>query len=270
MTERTNWAEMDSMKLGLTTWNVASTWSLEELLTACAKSGIEGVEPRTTHPHGIEPSLSPARRGEIKRRFVESGVKLWGLGSVCEFHSPNPAEVQMNVKTCKEFTRLAADLGARGVKVRPNGLPEGVPAEKTLAQIGSALAECGKFATENGVEIWVEVHGSGTSLPDNMHKIMQACGHPSVGICWNSNMTDLDPDGTIARPFQLLKPYLRSCHITDLWSSYPWAELFSLLKRAAYDRFTLCEYSKSMDPKAGVDFLKKYRQRWLELAEKAG
>ncbi len=254
------------MKLGLTTWNVASTWNLDELLSVCAQAAVEGVELRTTHPHGVEPALSPARRGEIKKRFAESGVKLFGLGSVCEFHSPDPAAVESNIKTCGEFVRLAADLGARGVKVRPNGLPEGVPKEKTLGQIGAALSTCGKVAAENGVEIWVEVHGGGTSLPDNMHAIMRACGHPSVGICWNSNMTDLDPDGTIDRPFELLKPFIRSCHITDIWSSYPWARLFALLKKAAYDRFTFCEYPKSMDPEAGVDFLKKYRQRWLELA----
>jgi len=254
------------MKLGVVTWHVASTWGLDDLLAVCAKAGVEGVEPRTTHPHGVEPSLSADRRREVRNRFADSGVTLWGLGSVCEFHSPDPGEVARNVESCRDFVSLAADLGAKGVKVRPNGLPDGVPPEKTLEQIGRALAECGKLAADRGIEIWLEVHGNKTSLPDNIHAIMRACGHPSVGICWNSNATDRDPDGTIRRPFELLKPWLKSCHITDLDNDYPWKELFPLLKGAGYDRFTLCEYGKSMSPAEGLEYLKKYRARWLELA----
>lgn len=253
------------IKLGLVTWNVASTWDLPTLLSVCARAGIEGVEPRTTHPHGIEPRLSPAERRDVKARFSDAGVALWGLGSVCEFHSSDPGELLRHIDACREFVQLAADLGARGVKVRPNALPAGVPPEKTLGQIGRSLAECGRIAADHGVEIWLEVHGPETSLPDNIHRIMRACGHPAVGICWNSNQTDRDPDGSVTRPFETLEPYLRSCHITDLESDYPWRELFSLLKRAHYDRFTLCEYPKSMDPESGVEFLKRYRARWLEL-----
>jgi len=254
------------MKLGLVTWNVASTWDLPALLSACARAKIEGVEARTTHPHGIEPDMTPERRREVKQMFADSGVALWGLGSVCEFHSPDPAEVARQVRTCGEFVRLAADLGCKGVKVRPNSLPDAVPAEKTLAQIGKALEECGRFATDHGIEIWLEVHGNKTCLPGNIRAIMDNCRHPSVGVCWNSNDSDREPDGSIAKSFELLRPWLKSCHITDLWSKYPWTELFSLLKRANYDRFTLCEYSRSMDPGAGEEFLAKYRARWLELA----
>jgi hypothetical protein len=41
---------------------------------------------------------------------------------------------------------LAHDVGASGVKVRPNGLPKEVPVEKTLEQIGRALLELSEFA----------------------------------------------------------------------------------------------------------------------------
>ena len=47
--------------------------------------------------------------------------------------------MKKNIETCKEFVQLVADIGGRGVKVRPNGLPKGVTVEKTLEQIGKAL-----------------------------------------------------------------------------------------------------------------------------------
>src|SRR5207302_4524311 len=127
--------------------------------------------------------------------------EIWGCGSVCEFHSPDQTVVKKNVETCKEFVQLAADIGGKGVKVRPNGLPKQVPVEKTLEQIGKALVECGKAAADHGVEIWVEVHGAGTSKPENMRTVMEQCGHPSVGVTWNSNREDVK-DGSVADSFK--------------------------------------------------------------------
>jgi hypothetical protein len=49
-----------------------------------------------------------------------------------------------------------------GVKVRPNGIPRGVPAEQTLNQIGQALRVCGEHGAGYGIEIWLEVHGLGS------------------------------------------------------------------------------------------------------------
>ncbi|HTD65620.1 MAG TPA: hypothetical protein VK846_03685 [Candidatus Limnocylindria bacterium] len=77
-------------------------------------------------------------------------------------------------------------MGARGVKVRPNGLPKEVPVEKTLEQIGRSLRELGGFAKEHGQVIHVEVHGAGTQLLPNIKRIIEIADHPSVGVCWNS------------------------------------------------------------------------------------
>ena len=129
--------------LGLVTYNVAKEWDLETLLRLVREAGLEGVEFRTTHAHGVERTLSAAQRAEVRKKCADAGLLQTSLGSVCEFHSPDPAVVRKNVEDCREWVLLAKDIGARGVKVRPNGLPKDVPEEKTLEQIGRALAECG-------------------------------------------------------------------------------------------------------------------------------
>jgi sugar phosphate isomerase/epimerase len=198
-------------------------------------------------------------------------VKLWGFGSVCEFHSPDPAVVRKNVDDCRAFCELARDLGARGVKVRPNALPKDVDPARTLDQIGRALADCGRIAADCGVEVWVEVHGPGTAKPSAMRTLMDACGHPSVGICWNSNGDDVK-DGSIRESFELLKKDLRSCHINELWSPYPWKELFRGLRSIGYDRVTLMEVAgvpeagAGAKPDAALRFMRYYRALWTELA----
>jgi hypothetical protein len=173
--------------------------------------------------------------------------------------------VQQQIATCAEFVKLAHDIGALGVKVRPNGLPKEVPVERTLEQIGRALRQCGAFAAEHGVEIWLEVHGAGTQEPANMRSIMDACGHRSVGINWNSNPTDVR-DGSVREAFDLLKPFLMTVHINDLGSGYPYRELFTLLRDAKYGRYTLIEVATPVPPESGLAFYTDYRRRWLELA----
>src|SRR5262245_39218567 len=131
-------------KLGMVTYNIAAAWDLPTLLDVCKKVGLAAVEFRTTHKHGVEPSLSKEQRRDVRKRCADAGVLISGCGSVCEFHSPSPDVVKRNIQTCKEFVELVADIGGRGVKVRPNALRKDVPEEKTLAQIGKALVECGK------------------------------------------------------------------------------------------------------------------------------
>jgi sugar phosphate isomerase/epimerase len=174
--------------------------------------------------------------------------------------------VRKNVEDCKRFVDLVRDLGGKGVKVRPNGVAKGHTPEQACDQIGKALIDCGKAAADAGVEIWVEVHGNVTALPKNMRRIMDACGHPAVGVCWNSNPTDL-VDGSLDTGFELLAKHVKSCHINDLTSKYPYRDLFARLKGISYDRYTLIEIGKAYDPEAGQKFLEDYKARWTELTK---
>jgi sugar phosphate isomerase/epimerase len=257
-------------ELGLVTYNVVKDWDLPTILRVCESVGIAAVELRTTHKHGVEPSLSSAQRAEVKKRFADSSVRFWGCGSTCEFHSPDQAEVRKQIEECKRFVGLVADLGGTGVKVRPNGLPKEVPVEKTLEQIGRSLVECGKTAEGAGVEIQVEVHGAGTQEPANMKAIMEQCGHRSVGVTWNSNPPDVK-GGSVAESFAMLRPWLKSCHINELKNDetgkYPYRELFGLLREAGYDRYTLIEIGTAYpDVAEGERYLREYKKEWERLA----
>src|ERR1700677_4552012 len=70
--------------LGLVTYNLAAAWDLPTILQICKAVGISPVELRTTHKHGVEPSLTKEQRREVRHRFADSGIIFWGCGSVCE------------------------------------------------------------------------------------------------------------------------------------------------------------------------------------------
>lgn len=252
-------------KLGLVTYNLAKDWDIETLLRNCAQTGFEGVELRTTHRHGVEVERTAAERAEIRKRFEDSPVDLYGLGSAFDYHTPDPAQLRRDIEATKTYIQLSHDVGASGVKVRPNGLPAGVPVEKTLEQIGNSLQELGRFGADLGQEIRLEVHGRGTSQLPHIATIMKIADHPNVGVCWNSNQTDLDGDGFEAN-FNLVKHRINEVHLRDLFlDEYPWRRLFQRLLEVGYDGFTLAEIPESRDP---LRVMKYFRALWLSYQDR--
>src|SRR5215208_4471162 len=55
-------------KLGLVTYNVAAQWDLPTILKVCKATGVAAVEARTTHKHGVEPTLSAEDRDRVKKQ----------------------------------------------------------------------------------------------------------------------------------------------------------------------------------------------------------
>lgn len=245
------------LKLGTVTYNIAKDWDVPTLIKNLSDTGFEAVELRTTHKHGVELTLTAAQRAEVRKQFEGSPVKIGGLGTTCEFHSPDPAVVRKNVDETKQWVKLAQDLGSPSVKVRPNGLPKDVPEEKTLEQIGKALAECGAAARDAGVAIQLEVHGEATSRVPRVRKILDYGGnHPAVRICWNSNQNDL-LDGGFDANFKLLRDQIGQVHMRDLFlEEYPWRTLVTSLAAMNFAGYCFAEIPESSDP---IRVLKYYR-----------
>jgi sugar phosphate isomerase/epimerase len=248
------------MQLGIVTYNIAKDWDLPTILKRLEQLEYLGVELRTSHKHGVEVSLSADQRREVRKRFDDSPVELAGLGSAFEYQSVDPAEVRKNIVETKEYVRLAHDLGAPGVKVRPNGIPKGAALDVTLRQIGHALHEVGEDAAGFGIEIRVEVHGGVTQELPNFAKIIEYADHPNVFVCWNSNATDVK-NGSVRETFRLVGPKIREVHLRDLTDAdYPWRELFSLLADEGYHGYTLAEIAESADP---MRVLRYFRSLWI-------
>ncbi len=251
------------MKLGLVTYNMAKDWDVSTLIERCVETGFEGVELRTTHAHGVEMGLSASERAAVKQLFADSPIDIAGLGSAFDYHAVDAAVVRQNIEGTKQYSQLAADVGAPGVKVRPNGLPEGIPVEKTLEQIGLALQECAEYAANLGVQIRLEVHGAGTSELPHIRTIIDVAAHENVYVCWNSNFGEVE-NGSIESNFNLVKGRIGLVHITELHRrEYPWRELFTLLRGSGYSGYCLAEIAGSSDP---VRVMNYYRALWEQLA----
>ncbi len=257
----------EGIDYGLVTYMWGADWDLPLLIENCERAGVTAVELRVEHAHAVDVSLTMAQREGVRRQFEETRVALLGMGTNCEFHSPDSAELKKNIEEAKAFIKLSHDVGGSGVKVKPNQLPKEVPVEKTLEQIGRALAELGDEGLGFGQEIRLEVHG-GVSDLGHIKTIMEVADHPGVRVCWNSNDQDLAGEGLEAN-FAKVEPFLgKTVHIREVnQGDYPYAKLAELLVKADYQGWVCLEARTAVPDR--VVALMEQRKLFMEMVAAA-
>lgn len=230
------------MKLGLVTYLWGKDWDVPTLIANCTDTGLTGVELRVDHAHGVSPEMGKNERRAVRDRFADSAVECVGMGTNEQYDFPDPQRLQTSIARTKEFIQLSADIGGSGVKVKPNAFHEGVPHEKTMAQIGASLNELAAYAADLGQQLRLEVHGNETQNLPNIKTIMDHADHPNASICWNCNPQDLDGQG-FQYNFDLVKDrFGDTVHVRELdRTDYPYPALLENLTRMAYDGWILLE-----------------------------
>jgi sugar phosphate isomerase/epimerase len=251
----------ENMQFGLVTYQWGAEWDVPTLIQNLTAAEISGVELRVDHAHKVSPELSAQDRAKVRGQFADAGIEIIGMGCNFNFHSPDAAEVQKNLEGAKQFIKLSHDVGGSGVKVKPDKLPNEVPVEQTLAQIGKCLAELGDYAIGFGQQIRLEMHGDVTDAAQ-IASIMKSADRENVRTCWNSNKQDPEGEGIEAN-FAKVRDYLgATTHVRELDAGdYPYETLAKLLVEIDYDGWVCLEGHK---PPAGdrVPGLKANKEKW--------
>jgi sugar phosphate isomerase/epimerase len=253
------------LRLGLMTYNLARGWDIDTIIKNCTETGFEHVELRTTHAHGVEVSLNKEQRREVRQRFEDAGLKL-SLASAFAYHSPDADELKKNIEGTKEYTLLARDIGALGIRVFPNALlaDKGIPEEQTIRQIGEAVGEVADFAHEHGVQIRLAVHGRGTNIVGKVKQMVDCSGSTHLTINWNCDMNDTKGPGFDAN-FHSVKDRIGNVHMHELSDErYPYRRLFQLLRQSGYQGYCDAEIPESAEP---IRLMKYYRAIFLALQD---
>jgi sugar phosphate isomerase/epimerase len=260
-----NWITLNTnpLKIGLMTYLLGKDWDIETIIKNCTETGFQSVELRTTHAHNVEVTLSPEERAKVRKRFKDSAIETISLASAFQYHSADQAQLKENIEGTKEYILLAKDVGATGIRVFPNAFPENVSREKTMEQIGRALAEVGEFGYNNGVEIRVCVHGNGTNSVPVIKQIIDYSRSPYVYVNWNCDASDVQGEG-FENNFNSVKDRIRGVHIHELWSpDYPHRLFFKLLSESGYKGYCNAEIGRvSCEP---IEFMRYYRGLFLAL-----
>ncbi|MBA7588112.1 hypothetical protein ES708_30162 [subsurface metagenome] len=195
-----------------------------------------------------------------KKKFSDSAIENISLASAFQYHYPDKNMLKQNIEGSKEYLQLAADVGAIGIRVLPNALPEGVSKEKTMEQIGKSLAEVSNYGHNLGVDVRVCAHGRGTKRIPIIRKIIDYSECPYVYVNWNCNPTDIE-DGGLVNNFNLVKDRIKGVHMHDLFDeAYPYRQFLSLLRDFDPTIYCNAEINQSCDP---ITIMKYYRALFL-------
>lgn len=235
-------AKAAKMKLGLVTYQWGKDWDIPTIIKNCSETQILGVELRTEHAHGVGPSISASRRAEVKKMFADSPVEIVGMGTNQQYDFVEKEKLKKSIEETKAWIKLSKDVGGKGVKVKPNGFHPGVAHEKTIEQIGKALNEVGRYASDFGQKIRLEVHGNETQELPNIKAIMDVANNKNVYVCWNCNPEDLIGDG-LESNFNLVKDRLGdTVHVREFnVGDYPYQDLMNLFVKENYEGWILLE-----------------------------
>ena len=251
------------LKLGLMTYLIGSQWDLDTIIKNCTQTKYLQAELRTGQKHGVEISLNKAQRQEVKQKVADSALESIALASAYSYHHPDQSALRADIEGTKQYLQLAADVGAVGIRVFPNDLPDAVPEEKTMEQIGKSLAEVGKVGHDLGVEVRVCIHGRKTTQISVIKKILDYSQSPHVYLNWNCGQDDTRELG-LQGNYDLLKDRITGVHLHDLdRENYPYRDFFQLLRLNGYKGFCNCEVSRvSCEP---IEFMRSYRALFLAL-----
>jgi len=256
------------MKLGLVTYLWAKDWDIPTIIKNCTEANILGVELRVEHAHGVTLDLTAKQRAEVKKQFRNSKVEIIGMGTNEQYDWPDPKRLQESIETTKKWVQLSKDIGASGVKVKPNQFHEGIPHEKTLEQIGKALNELGEYALKMGQQIRLEVHGNGTQELPNIRQIMDHVHNAGTTVCWNCNDQDLIGEG-LEYNFNLVKDRFGDiCHVRELnIGDYPYQQLMNMFVQMDYNGWILLECRTNSEDKVAA--LKEQKEVWDKMIKNA-
>jgi len=229
------------LRLALLTYNIARSWELPKIIEVARQCGFAGVEFRTEagHAHGVELERTAAERRRLREQLEDAYLDVVGIGTGSKFDSPDSALRQQVVDRTKRYVELAADLGARRIRVFGNDLPKDVRRDDCIKYVGESLRALGEFAEPFAVDVLLEMHGQ-FNFWGFARGAVEAAQHPRVALVYNCETRDAIA-GSVAATYQQVRGWIRHVHLHEFSRGYPYPEPFALLGADGYTGYLSAE-----------------------------
>jgi len=194
-------------------------WMIETIVARAAAFGYDGIEWRGGPDGHVRPSMPTSERARLRRRVADSGLFSLAVTAYTSFISDDPTVQQKNVDELRRYLDLAADFGARYVRVFLGELRPGDDLAAARPSIAHCLASAASHAEAVGVGIAVEPHDDFVRSA-SVAPIFEQVPHPAVGAVWdvgNTFAAGEDP----AEGFQWLGQRLFYVQVKDSIGRYP-------------------------------------------------
>ena len=151
----------------------------------------------------------------MKKQFADSGRRVLGLRQRLRVPLRRSRGRQEEHRDCKQFVDLVQGPRRQGRQGPAQRRAQGVTREKTFEQIGKALTSAARPPRTPASKSGSRSTGRHASAHEHARPSWKPAGTSPSALTWNSNPTDVE-NGSVTESFELLKPWIRSCHINDL------------------------------------------------------
>ena len=228
------------MKLSFMTF-VCPEWPVETVVQFAKEADYDGVEIRVDagHRHGISSESSPETRQYVKNLFDDAGIEIPCVATSVQFSSPESATRNENIRAAKANLELAADFGAKVVRMFAGG---GVPelTDESADYIAAAFDEVGDYAAASGVCPMLECGHDIIKSAVEAAEIIKRVKTENFGALWNHS--DMDE-----QTFDLLRDHIRHFHVHNEVldaANQNILHLAELMKSLNYDDYVSLEIIK--------------------------
>jgi sugar phosphate isomerase/epimerase len=229
------------VKLCLLTYDLARVWTLPKLIEVARACGFAGLEFRAEegHQHGVELERTAPERRRIREQVEDAGLETVGIGTGCTFDSPDAAARKKSVEHARRYIDLAADVGARRVRVFGNDMTASPRREDCIRWVGESLRALGEASAPLGVDVLLEMHGQ-FNYWGFSRAAVESASHPRVGLVYNCDPRDLVA-GSIAATWSQVRGHVRHVHMHGFTDGFPYPELIARLAADGYSGYLSSE-----------------------------
>ncbi len=210
------------MKVGLYSITFQGLWyrgnglALEDVVRRARQYGYQGVEIDGKRPHG-NPLDWPKRRCQELRKLADGeGIDLYAVGANNDFSSPIPEHRECQVAYVRELLRMAADLGAKTLRVflawpgvtrhpqlgrydiaRPlwDVVHKSFSREEIWGWCREGLIEASRYAADYGITLALQNHKPVIADHRDVLRMVREVNSPSLKICLDAGiMPDRRPE----------------------------------------------------------------------------
>jgi len=191
-------------------------YTLDQALAAALRYGYDGIEPRAAegHKHGVELERSLIERAAIRRNFEDAGIAAACVATSVQFNKSDRAEWTGMVQSAKDYCRLAADIGAKRVRVFGGHDPATPDVAKASRRVQEGLEACVETAADSGVLLCLETHDYFSAAAD-VAAICRAVNSPWIQATWDTQHP-VTAGETIEESVAVLMPFVRHVHFHDV------------------------------------------------------
>lgn len=228
------------IKLSFMTF-VCPEWEIEKIVEFAKKSDYDGVEIRVDegHKHDISSKSSQETRQYVRKLFVDNGLEIPCIATSVGFGYSDPTVRRQNIDHAKANLDLAADLGAKVVRIFANGR---IPAltDESADYIAQAFDEVGEYSKELGVCPMLECGHDIIKSAVEADQIIKRVKTSNFCVLWNHSEMD-------ETTFNLLRSHVRHFHVHDEVldpNNENILHLSRLMKKIEYDGYFSLEIIK--------------------------